>query len=83
MMSAYTLPTARTNSGSRGKKTQQGREESPGHARCISLLTQKLTILGALESLRLIFPRINDLNVAMCYAAFFPFADCVRMTRRE
>ena len=41
-MSAYTPPTARTNSGSRGKKTQQGREGSPEHARCISL-----TILGA------------------------------------
>ena len=44
MMSAYTLPTARTNSGSRGKNTQRGREGSPGHARCISLLA---TILGA------------------------------------
>ena len=35
------------------------------------------------ESSRLIFPRINDPNVAMCYAAFFPFADCVRMTQND
>ena len=50
MMSAYTLPTARTNSGSKGKKNSAGWVRESRACTLHLVIDAKLTILGATKA---------------------------------